>query len=151
MKAFLILSPLHKASRQVQILMNTRCRPFGVSTVEAHLLGYCLAKGPRPISELHRVLGQNKSTLTAILDRLEARELVVRRLNPSDRRSWMVDLTPDGDALARKLRNEYKRFESRLRRRIDARDLAGFKTVMAVIGDVTEVALTPGTRRPKNN
>jgi DNA-binding MarR family transcriptional regulator len=151
MKPFLVLSPLHKAFRQVQILMNARCRPFGVSTVEAHLIGYCLAKGPRPISELHRVLGQNKSTLTAILDRLEARELVARRLNPSDRRSWMIDLTPDGDALARKLRNEYKRFESFLLQRIEARDLAGFRTVMAVIGEVTEVALTPGTRPSKSN
>ena len=142
MKPFLVLSPLHKASRQVQIYMNARCRPLGVSTMEAHLLGYCAAKGPQPITELHRVLGQNKSTLTAIVDRLERRKLVIRRLNPADRRSWLIELTTGGNALAAKLQMKYREFETRLLARIKLQDLAGFESVMAVIGEVTKVSVT---------
>jgi hypothetical protein len=45
-KPFRVLSPLHKASRQVQIFMAAQCRPLGVSTVEAQFLAIALLKGP---------------------------------------------------------------------------------------------------------
>src|SRR5581483_2294014 len=142
LKPFRVLSPLHSASRQVQIFMNGRCRPLGVSTVEAHLLGYCQSRGPCPISEILKVLGEKKSTMTAIMDRLEAAKLITRRLNPSDRRSWIVEITREGDNLANKLRREYEDFEYRLLRRIRPQDLEGFKSVMDAIALVTQVALT---------
>ena len=143
MKPFRVLSPLHKASRQVQIRMHSRCRPLGVSTLQAHLIGYCSTKGPRPISELHRVLGQNKSTLTAVLDRLESRKLTIRKLNPKDRRSWLIELTPKGEALAGKLRKEYEAFEELVIKRIRPQDMAGFEAVMNAIDDVTNITLAP--------
>jgi DNA-binding MarR family transcriptional regulator len=82
-----------------------------------------------------------------MLDRLELRKLVSRRSNASDRRSWMIDVTPDGKALAERLRKEYTTFEEQLLKRIKARDLQGFEAVTAVIGDVTNVAL--GSTRTK--
>lgn len=109
--------------------------------MEAHLLGYCATKGPRPITELHRVLGQKKSTLTALVDRLERRKLVVRRLNPRDRRSWLIELTSRGSALAVKLHEKYRELESRLLTRMKPQDLAGFESAMAAIGEVTMVTV----------
>ncbi|WP_035053367.1 MarR family winged helix-turn-helix transcriptional regulator [Andreprevotia chitinilytica] len=40
-----------------------------------------------------------KGTLTGVLDRLEARKLLVREVNNADRRSMIVRLTPAGEAL----------------------------------------------------
>ena len=131
--------------------MTARCRPLGVSTVEAHLLGYCQGKGPCPISELQRVLGERKSTLTAILDRLESRKLIARRPNPSDRRSWIVAVTPEGNSLASKLRREYEAFESQLTGGIRPRDLAGFEAVMHEIGRVTNVQVPDAKAKPARN
>ena len=127
--------------------MNSRCRRFGVTTVEAHLLGYCMVKGSRPFFELHRVLGQNKSTLTAIVDRLEAKRLLVRRLNRSDRRSWLIDLTPKGHVLAQNLRVVYAVFESQILGRIKPADLRGFEAVMAAIDSAAQVTLTGSARK----
>ncbi len=41
------------------------------------------------------------SGTTSIVDRLAARGLVTRDVDPADRRSWVVQLTDDGDDLLR--------------------------------------------------
>ena len=51
---------------------------------------------------LARALGIDRSTLVPILDRLQARDLVVRRRSPTDGRTHALELTPAGArALAR--------------------------------------------------
>ncbi|MGE4539350.1 MAG: MarR family winged helix-turn-helix transcriptional regulator [Desulfovibrio sp.] len=46
---------------------------------------------------------KDKTTITRILDRLEAKKLLVRRRDSRDRRSQRIFLTPAGEALVRKL------------------------------------------------
>ena len=51
---------------------------------------------------LARALGIDRSTLVPILDRLQARDLLVRRESPTDGRTHALGLTPAGEkALAR--------------------------------------------------
>jgi DNA-binding MarR family transcriptional regulator len=51
---------------------------------------------------LARALGIDRSTLVPILDRLQTRDLLVRRSSPTDRRTHALALTPAGEkALAR--------------------------------------------------
>src|SRR5919205_2049941 len=52
------------------------------------------------VAQLQAATGQRASTLTGVLDRLERRGLVERRLNPRDRRSFVVSLTDAGAAAA---------------------------------------------------
>lgn len=47
-------------------------------------------------SELSAVLMMSRAGMTNRLDRLEAAELVERSLDPTDRRSFRVTLTPEG-------------------------------------------------------
>jgi DNA-binding MarR family transcriptional regulator len=67
---------------------------------------------------LARALGIDRSTLVPILDRLQARGLLVRRLSPTDGRTHALALTPSGDkALARftrLVRTHEKRIASHL-------------------------------------
>lgn len=47
---------------------------------------------------LARLIGLDTSTLAGVVDRLEARGLVLRQASPSDRRVRLLRLTPDGEA-----------------------------------------------------
>lgn len=53
------------------------------------------------MSALASQLGVSNSGTTSIVDRLAARGLVTRDVDPADRRSWVVQLTDDGDDLLR--------------------------------------------------
>ncbi|MEM7443308.1 MAG: MarR family transcriptional regulator [Pseudomonadota bacterium] len=50
-------------------------------------------------SELGEALGIDRSTMVAVIDRLEARGLVVRAPSPSDRRSYALKLSDEGASL----------------------------------------------------
>lgn len=64
---------------------------------------YCLRSlyfhGPQTMSELAAELHVQLSTMTGVIDQLEAKRLVQRVANPDDRRSLNVKLTPKGKKL----------------------------------------------------
>ncbi len=123
--------------------MGENCRQFSISSIEAHLLGYVQGAGPRTAGELSRVLGLQPSTLTSMLDRLEARGLLARSANPRDRRSWLVQLRPPGRRMAEKLRRLHLKLEAAVLAGLSEAQLSGFQAVMQSIGDVTAISLRP--------
>ena len=98
--ALQFLSPLHKASRQLSVYLETHTRELGVSPSEGHVVTYLRSYAPAPVGELVRVFGMKRSTLTSMLDRLERDGLLRREVNPGDRRSFLVHVTDAGVALA---------------------------------------------------
>lgn len=62
------------------------------------------------MSELALTTHQVSATTTGVIDRLEARNLVERRVNPADRRSRRVFLTDDGKALLTKMGKQTESF-----------------------------------------
>lgn len=50
-------------------------------------------------SDLGTAVGIDRSTMVAVIDRLESRGLVVRAPSPNDRRSYALKLSPEGDKL----------------------------------------------------
>jgi DNA-binding MarR family transcriptional regulator len=139
-----LLSPIHRASRQVGRYLEERCGSLGVSTPEGHLLTYLASYAPAAVGELGRVFGMKGSTLTSMLDRLEERGLIRRADNPEDRRSFLLAITPSGDRIATALRKEIVALEEEVLRRVPARDLAGFRAVLDALGAVTEAAQPEG-------
>lgn len=136
---FQIFSQLHKASRQITLLMDERCRADGLSSGEAHLLGYCAGYGPCPIGELHRVFGVQRSTLTSVLDRLSERRWIERSPNPQDRRSQLISVTAEGKDLALRMRSLHLALEQEIVSQLSQSDLLAFQRVMETIGEVTGV------------
>ena len=61
---------------------------------ELDLVALLTAAGPTSVKSLVADLGLPRSTMTAIVDRLESRGLVTRRPNPQDRRSIVLEATP---------------------------------------------------------
>jgi len=75
---------------------------LGLTAAEIDALACFGDRDRRAVRELVAGTGQRRSTLTGILDRLERRGLAARQIDPSDRRSFLVVLTPGGrDAAAR--------------------------------------------------
>ncbi|HEB89584.1 MAG TPA: MarR family transcriptional regulator [Deltaproteobacteria bacterium] len=92
----------------VQVTLRLRLRGVdlesstGLSGRELDLVALLSASGPTSVKSLVADLGLPRSTMTAIVDRLQARHLVKRRPNPEDRRSVILEATPSAlDALLR--------------------------------------------------
>jgi len=145
MKPLVILSPIHRSTRQLDLYLDRQTRALGVSSTEGHLLTYLLSYAPCPISELHRVFGLKRSTLTSLLDRLEEGGLLSRKPHPRDRRSLMISLSGRGKTLAKKLYALVAGFEQQVLDRLKPNQLKGFHQVMEVIEKVTEIKVREGS------
>ncbi|NIM49913.1 MAG: MarR family transcriptional regulator [Gemmatimonadales bacterium] len=135
------LSPIHKANRQISVYFEDRLKNLEVSPQEGHLLSYLRSYAPCPIAEVVRVFGLKQSTLTSMLDRLEERKLIGRKVNPEDRRSFVISLTAEGRRFADRLHKLVEELERRLGDMVSANDVEGFRSVMAAIDEVTQVKL----------
>jgi DNA-binding MarR family transcriptional regulator len=70
-------------------------------------------------TQLGTALGIDRSTVVAMIDRLESRRLVLRAPSPTDRRSHALQLSGDGKALLLRLEEMVRVHESHI-----ARDLS---------------------------
>jgi MarR family transcriptional regulator, organic hydroperoxide resistance regulator len=135
------LSPLHKASRQISVYLESRTRELGVSPIEGHVLTYLRSYAPASIRDLVRVFGIKQSTFTSLLDRLEQDGFVRRSINPEDRRSFLIHITDEGKELAARLNRLLRSLEDDIRERVEGRDVKGFHAVMGAVEDITRVRL----------
>src|SRR5215831_12121150 len=67
------------------------------------ILEALLHKGPQSVKELGRRIELTSGSMTAAIDRLEARRLIHRADHATDRRAWVIHLTPAGRALIAKV------------------------------------------------
>jgi DNA-binding MarR family transcriptional regulator len=69
-------------------------------TTAQYIVFNSIAQGRgRTIGDLCRVLGYDSGAMTRLLDRVEKKGLVRRVANPDDRRSYLLELTPESSAL----------------------------------------------------
>src|SRR6202171_1856665 len=73
-------------------------------------------KHPMPQREAALLLGYDPSNITALADALEAKGLVERRLDPSDRRVKTLARTAEGERLVRELNDSLSRPPESLKR-----------------------------------
>lgn len=133
------LSPLHKASRQLSLHLESRTGERGVSPTEGHILTYLRGYGPASVGDLVRVFGIKQSTFTSMLDRLESAGLVRREVNLEDRRSFLIHLTDAGVELTHRLNQVLHDLEAEIRSHLRPEDVEGFRAVMRAVDEVTKV------------
>src|ERR1700712_2316910 len=71
---------------------------LGLDISQTQALSYLRNRGPLGPTELGLLLGLNTSSITALIDRLEAGGMARRRPHPSDRRRAVVELSDHGTA-----------------------------------------------------
>jgi DNA-binding MarR family transcriptional regulator len=86
-------------------------RPLNVSAAGGLVLGVLRDHGAMSPSDLGERLIVTRATVTGLLDSLERRGFVKRSTNPADRRSLVVEITPDGLVVLQALRTLIHRHE----------------------------------------
>lgn len=88
-------------------------RETGLTLPQTHTIEILGAHGPMRMKELAERMGVTTGTLTVLVDRLEQNGMAARAPHPSDRRSYLVELTQAGkatfaehDAMHRRLTQE---------------------------------------------
>ena len=104
-----------------------------ITDAEAHTLMHLGRPESATVANLQRLFRLRPSTLTGVLDRLEARGLTHRAINPRDRRSFVVSLTPRGRRVAGEVIELMRGTESSIRSRVRKPDLDGFFAVLAAL------------------
>jgi len=130
-RPFLILSPLHKSLRNVDVYLGKKFKPYGFSISEAHLLGYLINNSPSPVNKLIRVFGFKNSTLTSIINRLEKKGMLRRKISMEDRRSYQIELTKSGQKIATELYNITRELEDKILKNISDLEISSLNNIAA--------------------
>ena len=75
----------------------------GVTATQLNVLKLLHTVGDLSLSEISKQMAATNSTVTGIVDRMVAAKLVAREQSAADRRVWMIRLTPEGRAVAKKV------------------------------------------------
>lgn len=87
------------ASRRVSLLQAQRLKDYDISTEQWAVLYHIQAEGGLIQKELAERCGKDKPTVTRILDTLEKKALITRRLGEQDRRAFQIYPTDKGKKL----------------------------------------------------
>jgi DNA-binding MarR family transcriptional regulator len=96
--------------------------------------------------ELTSVMGVGLATITGIIDRLVAQDLVVRREDPKDRRVRRLELTPAGREIIDGILTAGAAHQRRLLERVEAEGLATIERAVQLMLDAAEAERAEITR-----
>jgi DNA-binding MarR family transcriptional regulator len=105
---------LHRAAHRLGTALDEKAQQHGVGIRGYVVLMALLEQPGRTQLALGHSLGLDKTTLTALLDKMQANGLVVRRDNPNDRRSRIPEITDAGRTLQAQLVGELADVESQV-------------------------------------
>src|SRR5439155_14830461 len=105
------------------------------------ILEALLHKGPQPVSELGRRIDLTSGAMTTAIDRLEARRLVTRADHATDRRAWVIHLTPEGRALITKVFARHRDAMERAMRGLSKTERATLTDLLKQLGRTAEEQL----------
>jgi len=130
---------LYQAYNAVFKLTELTLLPHSLSLPQLHLLAALKsAGGILTTGEIGRAMVKSSQTITGLVDRLEAQELVERHFDRSDRRKTWVRLTEKGDRKLAEAMPTANRLAEELSSVLTDEEL---KSVETLIGKVRGVAL----------
>lgn len=83
----------------------------GIAPSHGEIIGFLLLNGPMRMKEMAAIIDKDKSTLTALVDKLIGMGLVNKTRDTNDSRVSMLSLTEEGESLKQK----YRAISGRLR------------------------------------
>jgi MarR family transcriptional regulator, transcriptional regulator for hemolysin len=90
---------LMSTARAVRRAYDRCLAEAGVNLTEASILAHLGDAGPLTQVELARRIGTSRARVGVHIDSLQGKGAIERRAHPTDRRVWMVRLTPAGHEL----------------------------------------------------
>jgi MarR family transcriptional regulator, transcriptional regulator for hemolysin len=115
---------LHNTSRAWRQALDRRLKYLGLSQASWMTIAVAAkARGPLSQSELADRLGVEGATMVSMVDRLVKAGLVIREPSATDRRVKRVVLTPAGNQLYGRVREEAAAFRKELLAKMDPKKL----------------------------
>ena len=105
------------------------------------ILEALLHKGPQSVRDLGRRIELTSGSMTTAIDRLETRGLVTRTDHATDRRTWVIHLTPTGKALISKVFAGHEQAMDRAMRGLAKSELATLTDLLKRLGTTAEEQL----------
>ncbi len=94
-----------------------------------------LSRSSRRVGALAKTLGLDESTVTRLVDRLEANGLAERRQAEDDRRAVAVELTAAGEELVTRMHEQRRAFMAEVLKLLDADEREEFVRLTAKAAD----------------
>ena len=147
--------PGHLIRRAHQIavaLFMEECGDLDITPVQYAMLLAIRENPGVDATRLSAIIAFDRSTLGSVLERLEARKLVLRGASPDDKRIKVLHLTPAGTALIRAAEPAVARSQKRLMEPLPQRDPASLLALLnelVRLNDDAAPAVVDGERRSK--
>ena len=132
-----IVAGLEAAVHRVLDHLAADLADLGLRQAEINVLAQLRPGAARPVGELVAATGQRPSTLTGVLDRLERKRLVRRRVNAADRRSFTIELTAAGETAAARVSAAFAALDDGVRADLPPAAAEGFHRVLDAIERTT--------------
>ncbi|MCA9903714.1 MAG: MarR family transcriptional regulator [Anaerolineae bacterium] len=117
--------------RHLDHLIGRMIAPLRISVIEWYIMRALIEEDGQHASELARAVGRAATSFTPNLDKLQARGLIERRPDPSDRRAVRIHLTEQGKQLRPEINRMASEIEAYFRERFEPEELDAFLSVMA--------------------
>src|SRR5216684_6420093 len=111
---------------------------WDLTSAETTVLSIASRRGPVGLTDLALTEGMNPTMLSRVLRTLEGRGLVSRTVDPSDRRAALVDATPAGARLYKRIRTERNDALTALFGRLEPRERVALADALPVLERLAE-------------
>jgi DNA-binding MarR family transcriptional regulator len=128
---------LHRATHATLQVLAVRLAALDLPASEINVLANLAARQPLTVGALVAATATRPTTLTSMLDRLAQRGYVVREVDPADRRSFLISLTPAGRRAAATVSAAVRDLEQGALTRVSPAQRAGFFAVVSALSEVS--------------
>jgi MarR family transcriptional regulator for hemolysin len=132
------------AGRAIRRAFDARFGHLELNMTEGALLATLQRFGPLTQRELAELLYVGRAAAGQFVDRLEARGLVQREADPSDRRVWLVSSTAQGQSVAEQAYDIWFKTAADLREGMTEADTDRLiKLILAIQSNAEDIAAAP--------
>jgi MarR family transcriptional regulator, organic hydroperoxide resistance regulator len=128
---------LHRATHATLQALSARLAGLDLPASEINVLASLAGYRPLTVGALATATGTRPTTLTSVLDRLARRGYVTREVDPADRRSFLISLTPAGQQAAATISAAVSELERAALAGVSPAQRAGFFAVVDALSEVS--------------
>jgi DNA-binding MarR family transcriptional regulator len=132
-----VILALHRATHATLDALAARLADLDLPAADINALANLADGTRRSVGALAAATATKPTTLTSVLDRLARRGYLTRDVDPADRRSFLISLTPSGQAAARTVAAAVRDTERQALATVTQTDLAGFHAVISALTEVS--------------
>lgn len=132
-----VILALHRATHATLHVLTTALADLDLPAADIDVLALLADGAGRTVGALATATATRPSTLTSLLDRLIKRGYIARELDPADRRSFLISLTPAGRAVAEHAAAAIADLERQALATVTPAQRAGFHALIDALTEVT--------------